>query len=387
MTSLPWPFLGAAGAAVFAAITTEVLPVSLLPQISRTFGSSESVGGLLVFAYAVVVAVTCIPLTALSMRWSRRRVLAVALAGLSLSSIGFALAGRYEVALAARFVGGLAHAAFFSVVFAATAAAVPPQLVGRAVAVISAGNALGVALGIPVGTAVGAVVGWRWVFGFVGLALALLAVIVSVVMPATPPPAHQGHEPVLTAVRGRAILRVGALVALLMLGHYTAYTYVSVLMADAGLGPLALSAALFGYGVAGVAGVLVAAATADRHLTGTLRTAGVLVVVALLGLWALGASPLVGAAALVVWGLGFGALPTVVQTLALRSAPTAPDAGSAVVNSAFNVGIAGGALVGAQLLATWGSRGVALTAGLLVAGSVLTLFGARPPGQRAHAET
>jgi len=72
---LPWLALTLMAAAVFAAITTEVLPVGLLPVISRDLGTSESNVGLLVSAYAVVVALGSIPLAALLARWPRRGVL------------------------------------------------------------------------------------------------------------------------------------------------------------------------------------------------------------------------------------------------------------------------------------------------------------------------
>lgn len=355
-----------------------MLPVSLLPQISTTLGSSEAAGGLLVFSYAIVVAACSVPLTALSMRWDRRRVLILAVGGMAVSNIAFASAGSFQVAAAARLVGGLAHAGFFSVVFAATAAAVPTRLAGRAVGIISVGNALGVALGVPMGTALGTLFGWRWVVLGAGIALAVVSGIVSAVMPPSPPPAQQGHEPVLRAVRARPVLKVAALVTLLMLGQYTAYTYVSVLLRDAGIGLLQVSAALFAYGIAGVAGVAVAAATADRHARASLGASVGLVVVALLALGTVAASPLAAAAALTLWGLGFGALPTLLQTLALRSSPTAPDAGSALVNTAFNVGISGGALIGAQLLSTRGSHAVAITGGALAAASIVLLLGKTP---------
>jgi DHA1 family inner membrane transport protein len=373
-TRLPRGFLVAAGAAVFAGITTEVLPVSLLPQISASLDISEPLGGLLVFAYAIVVAVSCIPLTALSMRWPRRRVLVAALAGMAASNVLFAAAGSYGFAAASRLIGGFAHAGFFSVVFAATAAAVPARFVGRAVGVISAGNALGIALGVPLGTALGTAFGWRWVFLTAAIGLALLAGVLGAVMPSAPAPARLGHAPVFTAVRARSVQRVAFFVVLLMLGHYTAYTYVSVVLRDAGIGVLEVSASLFGYGVAGVLGVIVAASTADRHVKASLRTAGVLIAVALLAFGAVHGSPLTSTAPLILWGLGFGALPTLVQTVALRSSPKSPDAGSALVNCAFNIGIAGGALLGSQLLATWGSRSVTVTGGGLVTASLIMVF-------------
>ena len=52
----------------------------------------------------------------------------------------------------------------------------------------------------------------------------------------------------------------------------------------------------------------------------------------------------------VVWGLAFGAIPPLLQTRLLQSAPARQrDAASALYTTAFNVGIGGGALIGAVL--------------------------------------
>jgi len=161
---MPIPVLSVLAAAVFAAITTEVLPVGLLPIISRDLGTSESRVGLLVSAYAVVVALGSIPLTAVMVRWPRKQVLSGLLVIYAISNALLAGTDQFSVALMARLVGGLAHAGFFSIVIAAAVAVVAPAKAGRAVAVVQAGNALALSVGIPLGTALGTAVGWRWAF-------------------------------------------------------------------------------------------------------------------------------------------------------------------------------------------------------------------------------
>ena len=63
--------------AVFAAVTTELAPVGLLPQISSAFDVSTSVTGLLVSAYAVMVTVLSVPLALVTRRLPRKPVLLV----------------------------------------------------------------------------------------------------------------------------------------------------------------------------------------------------------------------------------------------------------------------------------------------------------------------
>ena len=62
------------------------------------------------------------------------------------------------------------------------------------------------------------------------------------------------------------------------------------------------------------------------------------------------ASTIGSIAVVAVWGVAFGAFPTLTQTVMLRAAGDATDAAPALVNATTNIGIAGGALLGSRLL-------------------------------------
>ena len=375
--------LGLFTAATFAAISTEMLPVGLLRLMSDDLGVSDSRTGLLVSAYAVVVAVGSIPLTAVVARWPRRSVLAVLLVGYAVSNLALAVTDEWWVALACRLVAGAAHAGFFSVVVGAAVALVPAHRSGRAVAAIQAGNALALLGGVPLGTALGTAVGWRWSFVAAAALLLAVAALVVLLLPPAPAPASLPGVPVLQAVRARPLQRVALVVVVLMLGHFTVWTYVSPLLLDAGVPRSAVGLVLLGYGGAGGLGLLVAGAVVDRHP----RTATALAVsgtglalgaVALAGVAGPGGGPGATTAtvvAVVVWGAAFGTLPTLLQTAALRASPDSQDAAPAVINATFNVGIAGGALLGAQLLLVSPPPLLALVGAALAAAALLLLPG------------
>lgn len=374
---MPTAILAVLAAAVFTAITTEVLPVGLLPEISAGLHTSESRVGLLVSGYAVVVALGAVPLAALAVRWPRQKVLCALLCLYAVSNAVMAGADGYWIALAARLLGGLAHAGFFSVVFAAAVDLAPAGRQGRAVAFVGIGVALGLALGVPLGTALGTAVGWRWAFALCTLAMVIFAGLTAIVLPAQHSPVgHRAQLPVLTAVRRGPLLGVAALVVVLTLGHYTAFTYVSPLLRHAGVHVGSVSLILFGYGAAGILGLVLAGVIVDRRPGPGLGGAAGLTAACLL---VIGLDPGRGGTvvAVVVWGIAFGALPTLVQTIALRAAADAPDAAPAVVNAAFNVGIAGGALLGARELLRTQPPVLALT-GAALAATVLLLLVAAP---------
>jgi predicted MFS family arabinose efflux permease len=381
--ALPVGLLSLLAAATFAAVTTEVLPVGLLPPISHSLGVTESRTGLLVSGYAAVVAIASIPMTALLERLPRRGVLAAILATYAASNAVFAASGSYAVALAARLAGGLAHAAFFTVVISAAVALAPRSRSGRAVAIVGAGVALALAAGVPAGTALGTAFGWRWVFAGSAAALLALAAAAATLLPRTPPLAAS-HQTVGTALRQRSLLAVAAVVALLTLGQYTPFTYISPLLLHAGVTSGGVSAVLLGYGAAGIIGLALAGAVADRHPRAALRLV-IALLAACLAVLGLGHATALTVLTVIVWGLLFGAVPTLAQAGALRAAPDAPDAAPAVVNAMFNVGIAGGSLIGARELAAGPPPALAVTGALLVTAALLVQAGPaarRLPGRR-----
>ena len=183
---LPLTQLAVLGAALFAAVITELLPVGLLPQLADAFDVGERQVGWWVSAYALVVAGAAIPLTALLARWPRRQALLVLLAVYAASNALILVAPAYWVGLAGRILGGVAHAGIFSVAFASAASLAPPGKAGRAVAIVNAGVAPAWALGLPASTAAGTAWGWRWPFAAAIAVIVLLAIAVARFIPAPP---------------------------------------------------------------------------------------------------------------------------------------------------------------------------------------------------------
>jgi DHA1 family inner membrane transport protein len=349
MTHSPRAPLVLLSAGVFLAVCTEMLPVGLLPEIGRGLGVSQSSTGLLVSLYAVLVAVTTVPIAAFVERWPRRTVLVVLLGAYTVSNLVFAAAPGYAVAVVARTIGGLAHAGFFAVAVAAAVSLVDAGRAGRAVATLGAGNAVALLFGVPLGTALGNAVGWRWSFVVVAGALVVLALAVLRVLPVQAPDRTGARTPVLTGVRQPAVLVMAVVITLLALGHFTLYTYISPLLLHAGIAGGYVGAALFAYGFGGLIGLGAASAMADRRPGAALAVVLVLMVASLV-LAAVVTSTAGLVVVVVVWGVAFGAFPTLTQTVMLRVADGATDAASAVVNATTNAGIAGGAFLGAQLL-------------------------------------
>ncbi len=355
---------------VFFAICTEVLPVGLLPEIGRGLGVSDAATGVLVSLYAVLVAVASVPLAAVVERWPRRTVLVSLLGAYALSNLVFAVAPGYGVAVAARVLGGLAHAGFFAVAVATAVSLVDRARAGRAITVLMIGNALSLVFGVPLGTVLGTALGWRWSFVVLAAVMLGLAVTVLRVLPRHEAAHAEARTSVMAGVRRPAVLLMAVVIMLLALGHFTLYTYISPLLLHDGVARTDVGAALFAYGCGGLLGVALAGLVVGRRPDEAL--VGQIVVMAVsLALAAVVASAVGAVAVAVVWGVAFGAFPTLTQAVMLRAAGDATDAAAALVNATTNVGIAGGAFLGSRLLGVVAVPSLGWVGAALVAASLV----------------
>jgi predicted MFS family arabinose efflux permease len=363
---------------VFAAVTTEMAPVGLLPAIGHAFGVPESTAGLLVSLYAVIVAALAVPLTLATRRIPGKRLLLVAMSSYAVSNVISALAPSLAVLAAGRAVGGVTHALFFSVFIGYVTRLVPPAQTGRALALASVGVPAGFVLGVPLATALGNAAGWRAAFAALAVLMAVAGVLIAVMLPDVRAPADERRP---ASGRPRQMVAVIGSNTLVFLGQYTLYTYVSVLLLRSGASSIAVGPILLVLGVFGLVGVWSAGPRLDRHLRGS---AVVVLAVLAAGIAAAGAAFPVLALVIVagaVWNGAFAAVPSINQTAAVRTQATSPELAGAWINASSNAGIAAGAALGGVVLVGAGIREVAwLAAAFVIVGIVVVLFARRAFG-------
>ena len=249
----------------FVVVTTEFLPVGLLPLISDDLGVTQSRAGLLVTVYAFTVGLTATPLTAWTSRWPRRRLF---IGVCSIFTLGAALSGLavdYPTLLLARSLCGVAHGVFWSVVAGYAAALAGPGRTGRATSIVFAGGSAALVLGVPLSTLLGTAVGWRAAFWVMAL-LALITVTAALrVLPYIPAGTALQPADTLKVLRLPRLRSVVAVTTLLTLGHFTLYTYITPLLHQAGTTDAAVSALLSIYGLTGLAGTWLSGMLVDRH--------------------------------------------------------------------------------------------------------------------------
>ena len=110
----------------FAIGTTEFTSMGLLPLIADDFGITEDTASVVISVYALGVVVGAPVIAALTGKLPRRRLIILLIGFLLVGNLLTAVAPNYGVLLAARFIAGLPHGAYFSVANLAAVSMAPP---------------------------------------------------------------------------------------------------------------------------------------------------------------------------------------------------------------------------------------------------------------------
>ncbi|WP_246004172.1 MFS transporter [Nocardioides marmoriginsengisoli] len=372
----------------FAIGTTEFVTMGLLPEIARGIDTSIPKTGHIITAYALGVVVGAPVIVALGARLPRRGLAIGLVLALGLGNAVTALAQGYEQVLAARFLAGLPHGAYFGVASLIAASLVPEERKGRAVSGVMLGLSVATVAGVPASTWLGQGLGWRSAYWAV---LGITVVTVLGLLMFVP----RSHGNPDATIRGelQALTKPQVLFALSagMIGFggiFAMYSYVAPLVTDvADLPRSAIPWFLLSFGIGSVFGAWLAGRLADWDVVRSVLVGFAASVLTLLLVFALAGLPLL------LWVLvgGIGVLGSVLAiNLQIRLMSAAGDAqmlGAALNHSALNVANGLGAWLGSVVIeAGHGYRSPSLVgAGLAVLGLSVFAIGLRvkSAGQRA----
>ncbi|MEU8601747.1 MFS transporter [Streptomyces parvulus] len=352
--------------------TTEFVMMGLLPDVADDLNISIPTAGHLVSAYALGVVIGAPLLAAATTRMSRRAVLIGLMALFVLGNALSAVAPGEISLLAARFVSGLPHGAFFGVGAVVATGMVAPERKARSVSLMFLGLTVANIVGVPAATAMGQQLGWRATFlGVSAIGVAAIAALVVLIPRESAPAPTAGLRGELAALRSLPVwLALGTTVA----GFgalFAAYSYITPMLTDAaGFADTSVTLLLALFGVGATAGNLLGGRLADHSLRGTLfgGLAALVVVLALFPV--LMRTPVTAAASVALLGMAAFVTGSPLQLMVMEKATAAPSLASSANQAAFNLANAGGAWIGGLALAAgFGVTSPALAgAGLAVLG-------------------
>ncbi|MEU4425032.1 MFS transporter [Actinoplanes sp. NPDC024001] len=361
MPALATLFLG-----MFVMGSTELLIVGVLDLVATDLRVSIPAAGTLVTAYALGLAIGGPLLTALTIRFNKRTLLAAMLALFVVTTLITVLTSDYALFLIARTATGAFQGVFIAAAFAAGAAVVPPERMGRAIAVVISGVTVSGALGVPLGTLAGQALGWRGSFTAAAV-LAALALVATLLLVPSVPSSGGGAGSQVRHAFAPPVLAILALTVLVFASVYAALTYiVPFLQTVTGVSGAAISVFLLAYGLATAVGSFGGGRFADADAARTLVVASIGVAGCLLALLLGGSFAVLVALALFGTGLfGMAMAPSMQYRVISLAGPGGAFAQS-LPASAANIGIASGSFAGGVALGAF-DVSAAVVAALIIA--------------------
>jgi MFS transporter, DHA1 family, inner membrane transport protein len=350
--TLRWLAVFALALGGFGIGTTEFVAMGLLPDIATSLGITEPTAGHVISAYALGVVVGAPLIAALTARMERKTLLLGLMVVFTVANLASMFAPTYGTLMAARFIAGLPHGAFFGIAALVAAHLMGPQNRAKAVAHVLTGLTVATVLGVPAASWLGQQFGWRSAFALV-VAVGLITLAAIWFWLPTMDTMHITSP--LTELS--ALKRVQVWLALLVGmvgfgGMFAVYTYISTTLTGvAGLSRALVPLALMVFGLGMVIGNLVGGKLADssvvRALYASMTALGIV-----LALFVFAAhNPWTALAGLFLIGATGASIGPALQTRLMDVAHDAQTLAAALNHSALNIANATGAWIGGVVIA------------------------------------
>jgi DHA1 family inner membrane transport protein len=337
--------------AAFGIGTTEFVIMGLLPEVAGDLGVDIPAAGLLITGYALGVVVGGPILALATGRLARKTALLVLMGVFLIGNFLCAVAPSYGLLMAARIVAGFCHGAFFGIGAVVASDLVPAGKRASAVAAMFAGLTVANILGVPGGTAFGQAFGWRSSFlVVVAIGLAATAAIVILVPRQARPEGGRLFSELRVLAKGQVLLGM-AMSGLMSASLFAVYTYIAPILREVtGIGASATTWVLLVFGVGTTVGVLTGGRLADWKLMPSVIGifAALILIFVVFHFTSVAVVPAV--ITILVWGAINFASGAPLQVKVVNAAIEAPNLASTLNQSAFNLGNAIGAWLGAEAL-------------------------------------
>lgn len=329
----------------------EFTMMGILPYVARDLNISIPVAGHFISAYALGVCAGA-PMLIVARKRPLKHILLVLMALMLVGNLGAAMAPDYWLLLAARFISGLPHGAYFGVASIVAGKLADEGKSSEAVSIMIAGMTVANLFGVPLGTSLSHMLSWRVTFLLVGCWGLIVLYYIWRWVPAVEGLKDTGFKGQFRFLKTPAPWLILGATALGNGGVFCWYSYITPLLTNvSGFSAGSVTALMMLAGFGMVVGNLVSGRLSDKYTPGRVGMVvqGMICIVLLL-IFFLSPHPWCSAILMALCTAGLFAVSSPEQVLIIRVAPGGEMLGGACVQMAFNLGNAIGAYVGGLAL-------------------------------------
>ena len=334
--------------AAFIFNTSEFMPIGLLSDIASNFQQTEAETGIMITAYAWVVAVLSLPLMLMVTKMELKKLL---IATITLFCIGQIVSGsavNFVMLLAGRICVACAHSIFWSI-----AAPIAVQLVSKehrsmALSMVATGTSVAMIFGLPLGRMIGLYLGWRMTFMMIAGTAFLTMVYLFFVFPCLTNQSTFSIDELPNLLKNPVLISIYVLTALTATAYYTGYSYIEPFLSQvAHISDHWITMILTIFGVSGLLGSFLFSTFYDQYRFRFIRFSFTALAIALLLLQTATVNFYAMIALCILWGIASMSFNITLQSEVMQCVPIRANAvAMSMYSGIFNLGIGSGTWFG-----------------------------------------
>ncbi|MEJ5054384.1 MFS transporter [Sphingobacterium sp. MYb382] len=352
-------------------ITTEFGVIGILPELATYYGISLEKAGVLLSAFALVIALTGPAMTLLTAKFDRKKIMLLSLFTFLITGVVSTLSPPFWLLLLVRVLP-----AFLQPVYIASALTVAVSRGNKSnenelMSIVFSGVTLAMVTTVPFATYIASMYTWQYSFAIQGLISFIALAAVYFGLPSLPVTERKSFGSQLGILK-KPIFVVSILMNFFMISAwFSVYSYFAAYLSDAkGMNQQMVSYMMFVFGLVGVFSTILSGKMLNKHIprTSFLFLLGTILVPILLGIS--GGNNAVTIFVIAVWGFLYAPSFLNASTYMISAVPHAMEFANSLATSFGNLGVSVGTTVGGMVIAHYG---IAYTPWLTLAFGLLAL--------------
>lgn len=352
---------------------TEFVMMGLLPDIAKDLNITIPQAGHLISSYALGVVVGAPVLVAIAGSYPPKKILLALMVMFTAFNALSAFSPDYTTMLAARFLAGLPHGAFFGVGSVVASRIAGKGKEAQAVSLMFAGLTIANVIGVPLGTYIGHHYSWRYTFVIIVIVGLITLLSLKLWMPNLPATKDRDLKKELAFFKLPEAWLIILMIAIGTGGLFSWYSYIAPLLTDvSGFSPDSITYILVLAGLGMLVGNFIGGKLADRFSPAKASVSLLITMaITLFIVHYISGNQVLSLIMTFITGAVAFALAAPIQMLMINTAKGSEMIAASVSQASFNIGNALGAFLGGLPLAA----GYDYTSPVWV-GTVMALTGA-----------